>query len=47
VQQVLLGAVASERRIERRFGVEVIGSDRRGGIEVRMDDGVHHLRGVS
>jgi len=45
LQQVLLDAVASERRIERRFGAEVIGSDRRGGIEVRMDDGLHHLRG--
>ena len=45
LQQVLLDAVASEPRIERRFGAEVIASDRLGGIEVRMDDGVHHLRG--
>ncbi len=45
LQQVLLDAVASEPRIERCFGAEVIGSDRLGGIEVRTKDGAHHLRG--
>lgn len=45
LQQVLLDAVAAEPRIECRFGVEVIGSDGRGEIEVRTDDGVHRLRG--
>ena len=45
LQQVLLDAVAAEPRIERRFGAEVIGSDRHGGIEARTDDGVLRLSG--
>ncbi len=45
LQQVLLDAVASEPKIERWFGAEVIGSDRQGGIVVRTADGEHQLRG--
>jgi 2-polyprenyl-6-methoxyphenol hydroxylase-like FAD-dependent oxidoreductase len=45
LQQVLFDAVASEPGIERRFGAEVVGSDRRGGIEVRTSGGVRSLRG--
>lgn len=45
LQQVLLDAVASEPRIERRFGSEVMGSDRIGTVQVRTEDGECHLQG--